>query len=55
MLLTSLNSSSETVFVDLLTYGDLEALRAKKLGKVLNIYIYIKNMHPINNHWSNVK
>jgi coiled-coil domain-containing protein 61 len=32
MLVTALNTGSESVFVDLLTYRDLEALRARKLG-----------------------
>jgi hypothetical protein len=39
MLITALNTGSDSVFVDLLTYQDLEALRARKLGQKVRVHV----------------
>ena len=41
MLVTALNTGSDSVFVDLLTYQDLEALRARKLGQKVRARIVV--------------
>ena len=45
MLRSALNKESESLYIDLLTYSDLESLKAKKLGTASNSNTSVSTLH----------